>query len=349
MEVNNALERALQYIQWLLSEVKNAHHLWLGYKSLRIVCVMNMEEWKQIPGFEGYEASTFGNIRNRSTQKVLKPHHVQDAYSQVRLSLGSRANFKLCRVHRLVALAWIPNDENKATVNHINRNKHDNALKNLEWASHREQAVHCASYERVGSRCKYAEQFHIEDEIWRPIPSCTEYQVSTHGRIKNKNSMILKGHDKSRYIQMRIVDKKHVYAHRAVAEAFLDNYSSECVVNHKDGNRHNNNVDNLECITQSQNILHAYNTNLLKRRIPISQYTIDGDLKRTYESFLDAARQTGMKEGSIRWSIKYNNGVHGGYVWKITNEQVLGTSCQTILPLQKEKSVFFKDSLKNKR
>lgn len=99
-------------------------------------------EWRVIPGFDNYEASNLGHIRNHTTKKILKPYYVENSYAQVRLSLGSKHLYKLCRVHRLVALAWIPNKDNKETVNHKNKNKIDNRVDNLEWLDYREQACH---------------------------------------------------------------------------------------------------------------------------------------------------------------------------------------------------------------
>jgi hypothetical protein len=280
-----------------------------------------MEEWKNIPGY-GYQASNFGNIRNTLTKRLLKPHHVTNGYSQVRLSLGSREEYKVCRVHRLVALAWIPNPNGKLTVNHKDKNKYNNHVSNLEWSTHQEQSQHSALTTKGHRVEKYDICLSIDNEEWRCIPSCEGYFASNMGRVRNPQGKILKGHTSSTYKQMRIIKGKHIYVHRVVAEAFLPQYNSDCVVNHKDGNRFNNVIENLECITQKDNILHAYDTNLLRRRIGIVQRTLHGDFLGEFPSYLEATRQTGCKDSSIRWAIKHNDGKHGGYIWEIKGNSI---------------------------
>ncbi len=112
-----------------------------------------MELWKDIPNFEGlYQASNLGNIRsinhirrngtNKYVQegKILKFNKNPNGYLQVRLSKNEKA--KTYRVNRLIALTFIDNPLNKSTVNHINGNKLDNRVCNLEWATSQEQAIH---------------------------------------------------------------------------------------------------------------------------------------------------------------------------------------------------------------
>ena len=278
------------------------------------------EYWKIIPGYTNYEASTFGNIRNAQTQKVLSPFHVKEGYSQVRLSLGSRTDYKVFRVHRLVALTWIPNPENKETVNHKNANKHDNNVENLEWMSHQEQSLHYAQHLKDigGARntgIVHSVQEDLNNEVWKPIPSLEGYQASSKGRIKNPKGTVLIGHHKTTYIQIKARGKKHIYVHRAIAESFCDNFTKECVVNHIDGNKKNNDSSNLECVTQADNVLHAYNINSNKRRVPIKQHTANGELVQEFESMIEASRRTGYTESAIRWAIKHADGRHGGFIW----------------------------------
>jgi hypothetical protein len=96
-----------------------------------------MEIWKKI-NFENlnfsndYEISSLGNIRNFKTKRILKINNKKDGYSNICL------NGKTFVVHRLVAIAFIPNNDKKRTVNHINGNKHDNYVGNLEWATYSE-------------------------------------------------------------------------------------------------------------------------------------------------------------------------------------------------------------------
>ena len=96
-----------------------------------------MTKWKTIDKFKNYEVSTNGEVRNIKTGKVLKPWMCRKGYLYVSLSNGlGKTN---CSVHSLVAEAFIPNPENKPTVDHINRVKSDNVIANLRWATLEEQ------------------------------------------------------------------------------------------------------------------------------------------------------------------------------------------------------------------
>lgn len=124
------------------------------------------ENWKDVAGYEGlYQVSNLGRIKSLARkqhriaktrwggtteydwpirERILKPQRcgygwkTGDGYEQV--SLAGR----LYSVHRLVAKAFIPNPENKPEVNHIDGNKLNNVVKNLEWTTQSENKIHCA-------------------------------------------------------------------------------------------------------------------------------------------------------------------------------------------------------------
>ena len=98
----------------------------------------NNERWKTIPSFENYEASNTGKVRNKSTKQVLKPNANCKGYHHVVLYNGSKKNKQMVCVHRAVAMAWLPPDDFKLTVNHKDENKDNNAVDNLEWLSNKD-------------------------------------------------------------------------------------------------------------------------------------------------------------------------------------------------------------------
>jgi hypothetical protein len=101
---------------------------------------MNDEAWKTLHNYSNYEISSFGNIRNKITNYILNPC-IKSGYlcTSLKNDNGDRKSMKM---HRLVALCFIPNPLNKETVNHKDHNKLNNHLDNLEWASTTEQNNH---------------------------------------------------------------------------------------------------------------------------------------------------------------------------------------------------------------
>lgn len=89
-----------------------------------------------------YEVSNIGNIRNSRTHRVRKLNVLQQGYAFVVVSLGSRANQPLFKVHRAVAETFIPNPKNLPVINHIDGNKLNNVVENLEWCTHQENTKH---------------------------------------------------------------------------------------------------------------------------------------------------------------------------------------------------------------
>ena len=108
-----------------------------------------IEEWKNVEGFDGfYQVSNFGNVKSLGGwcgTSLRKPHVLsvsltRDGYEKVRLIHNGKD--KTLRVHRLVAEGFIPKVEGKNTVNHIDGNKRNNNVSNLEWVDRSEQMYH---------------------------------------------------------------------------------------------------------------------------------------------------------------------------------------------------------------
>ena len=96
------------------------------------------EIFKSIPGFDKYEVSNLGSVRNKSTNKVLKPHLTRNGYLDIRLFKKGLRKGKRFSIHRLVMSAFV--GDSPLTVDHINRDKTDNRLPNLRYLTNEENA-----------------------------------------------------------------------------------------------------------------------------------------------------------------------------------------------------------------
>ena len=119
-----------------------------------------MEVWKNIQGFENlYQVSNLGRVKRLNSfvkckngkikkikERILKPQSYRNGYQFYSLCKNSIS--KGYTAHRLVALAFIPNPKNKKEVNHINEDKTDNHVDNLQWMTHKENINHGTAIKR---------------------------------------------------------------------------------------------------------------------------------------------------------------------------------------------------------
>ncbi len=115
------------------------------------------EVWKDIvaEGLTGrYQISNFGRIKSMygrwdNGPEIIKPTKLTNGYFMVVMYYGNGKGYTRLYHHRVIAIAFIPNPENKPCINHINNNRGDNRIENLEWCTKQENSSHAKNQNRI--------------------------------------------------------------------------------------------------------------------------------------------------------------------------------------------------------
>lgn len=186
----------------------------------------------------------------------------------------------------------------------------------------------------------------MDTEIWKDIPGYEWlYQASSLGRIKSlkrkADRMIRLSHDTNWYHQFSLYkhqSHKHGRVHRIVAQLFISNPDKKFYINHINGLKDDNRVENLEWCTASENTRHAWDSKLAKVSMNnhfklhnpgrwkfgsknhwakgVTQITIDGLFIQSWWSLMDARRATWINQSSISMCCNNKRKSAGGFVWK---------------------------------
>jgi hypothetical protein len=168
-------------------------------------------------------------------------------------------------------------------------------------------------------------------ETWKDIEGYEGlYQVSDSGLIKNRFKILKPSTDYKGYLHISLSNKgvsspKRV--HRLVANAFIPNHENKPQVNHKDGNKQNNQVDNLEWCTNSENQIHAYKLGLNDRskysagrkKEPVFQLK-EGEIINFFPTLTEAEEATNTSRQNIRKVINGKRKTANKYEWKRANK-----------------------------
>lgn len=171
------------------------------------------------------------------------------------------------------------------------------------------------------------------NEVWKDIDGFVGlYQISNHGRIKSFREST-KFYGQTEHLLSPTVTPngyetvtlytgpsgRHKFlVHRLVAQAFIPNPNHYEAVNHKDENKRNNHVDNLEWCTLSYN--NAYGTarirQILTKGTPVQQLTLEGYPLAVYNSVHIASQITGTPKHGIKDCLSGKSQSSNGYIWK---------------------------------
>lgn len=270
--------------------------------------------WKPISGYENYSVSNTGIIKNNTTNRELK-YYIRNGYKSVTLSKNNQK--KTVNIHSIVAESFLTKPQYVVVVNHKNEDKLDNNLGNLEYITYRENTMHSMTQLRQQN----LEIFNISEFV--EIPNYTSYMISKKGQIYSKKiqrlcciTILPSGYHK---IKLKADNGiyKDLYIHVIIAMTYL-NYipsSNMIVINHKDGNKGNNSLDNLEIVTQSENMKHSVKINNHKIFRKAVYYVDDNNKMIQFISAKEASKQTNIDHSSIVKSCKSDTKKAGNIKW----------------------------------
>ena len=175
-------------------------------------------------------------------------------------------------------------------------------------------------------------------EIWKQIDGFKDYQVSNFGNVKsskkNRERILKPFKDKRGYSCVRLYEnkeRKHFFVHRLVASMFICNPDNKTQVNHIDGNKNNNRLDNLEWVTNDENMRHSWDIGLRKppmkgkfgkehnKSKPVLQI-LDGEVIAEYSNAREAEKITNIANPNISACCNKKYKTAGGFVWRFKEE-----------------------------
>ena len=179
------------------------------------------------------------------------------------------------------------------------------------------------------------------NEQWKSVIGYEDlYEVSNLGNVRSKDRIVYQLHKdggQARHIYKGKMLKPQLqrngylaidlhkagsfirfFVHRLVASSFVENPDGKPIINHKDSNRTNNRFDNLEWVTQSENVIHGYRFgNMIPpHQRKVGQYDFDGNLIRIWKSQTDVEREMGIFQANIYKVCYGKRNQAGGYVWR---------------------------------
>ena len=268
----------------------------------------------KINNYPNYSVSNKGEIRNEATKRILR-YYVRNGYKSI--SLCKENVKKTFNIHNIVTDHFLTKPTYQCVVNHKDENKLNNYADNLEFITYAENTKYSASNQRTKNESSY----NLDD--FKVIPNYSRYMVSKDGNIYSKNirrlsqlTVLPNGYHK---IKLKSDNNtyKDLYIHVIVAMTYL-NYKpsgNSLVVNHIDSNKGNNSLQNLEIITQKENMNHSVKVNNEKIfRRAVYYVNSDGNIIE-YISAKEASNKTGIDNSSILKSCKSDNKKAGNIKW----------------------------------
>jgi hypothetical protein len=176
----------------------------------------------------------------------------------------------------------------------------------------------------------------INNEKWKTIVDFPNYEISTNGEVRTKEYYDSRNHlRKSKLLEKQVNNAGYEYVilsndiekhktltvHRLVAKTFFNDYCDNLEVNHINGIKTDNRIENLEMTTHCENIKKRYEIgNDGNNYKEVEQYDLDGNYIKTYKSSYEAEKMTGISRTCIGGCCRNEHHTAGGYIWKFKSK-----------------------------
>ena len=247
-----------------------------------------IEIWKDVKGFEGfYKVSNLGRVKGLervSSDKRFLPERIlatslYNGYFMAKLCVNGKSKRML--VHRLVATAFIPNPHNFPHINHIDENKTNNIVDNLEWCTPR----YNSNYGTGKARAREAYILNNSKEI---------YQFDLDGNFVNSYRSISEASDATNAPRSEICSCCKMKESSISSHGFMWRYAIDC----------------------PQKKIESYSIKSSSLIREVDQYTLKGEFVRYFKSIADAVRITKTRRSSIYGCCSGRYKTANGYKWK---------------------------------
>jgi hypothetical protein len=264
-----------------------------------------------------YYISRDGRIWSRALNAFMA-NRVHVGYPAVNLGWP---NQQFRHMHVLIAVAFVPNPKPGIynVVNHLDEDVMNFSVENLEWCTTQQNVIY--SLKRSG-RKEARPNPKVKQAPGGVETSFKGYFVYRDGRIYSRKSgkYLLTHPDGNKYLKVTM-DGGQRFVHLIVARTFLEypDDGQKYEIDHIDGDKTNNNVENLEWVTKSEQMkrcVKMHHETYMRGQKPVVQLTMDDEYINTFPGIKEAGRQTEVNSGSITKACKGDKPSAGGFHWK---------------------------------
>ncbi len=287
-------QRRVEHIDGDITNNRDNNLRWKGVTDLdKIIDI----DGSPVPEFDTYLVTLKGKIYNK--HKIQMSVFVEKKTGIQMVTLQQNGKKKDHRVHRVVAEVYLDNPNSYKFIRHINGDIQNNSSDNLLW-------VKTLAETKTGN-------IYIlpEDREFKEIPLYPGYFITNDGKVYSlKTGEYLTLGNRSGYncvTLSRNSKSKQLFVHKLVAQTYLTKKDEDVCVNHKNGIKKDNRVENLEWCTKSHDVKHALSTGLnpgRSRAVVQIRVKYKTKEKETYPSLSKASKATGISAGAICTSCK---------------------------------------------